>query len=212
MSSGPQRIGRAARRGLGLLIAAGMAGCTTLHAQMPKPIPARATTPIWAPQAEQPPLLAPATLGASRDAQQILRAAFGEHEVVLRSVVHATPDQIEMVILTALGQRAISVNWDGKDWKVETAPMVPTTLQPESLLADLQLALWPLPALQAAYHAAGWEVTEPGGGVRRLRHDGKLIAEVHYADADPWHGRYWISNFRFGYALAVEAEPAQAGP
>ena len=212
MSSGPRWISRVAVCGLGPLIAAGMAGCATLHAQMPKPIPARATTPIWAPQAEQPPLLAPDTLGASRDAQQILRAAFGEHEVVLRSVVHATPDQIEMVILTALGQRAISVNWNGRDWKVETAPMVPTTLHPESLLSDLQLALWPLPALQAAYHAAGWEITEPGGGVRRLRHDGKLIAEVHYADADPWHGRYWISNFRFGYALAVEAEPAQAGP
>jgi len=199
---GPRRIDAAARRCLGLLLAVGLAGCAALPAPAPEAAPA----------VELPPLLAPATLGASRDAQQILRAAFGEHEVVLRSVVHTTPDQIEMVILTALGQRAISVNWNGKDWKVETAPMVPDTLRPESLLADLQLALWPLAALQAAYHPAGWEVTEPGGGVRRLRHDGKLIAEVDYADADPWRGRYWISNFRFGYALAVEAEPAQAAP
>jgi len=197
---GPRRIGGAARRCLCLLLAVNLAGCAALPA------------PETAPPVELPPLLPPATLGASHDAQQILRAAFGEHEVVLRSVVHATPDQIEMVILTALGQRAISVNWNGKDWKVETAPMVPATLRPESLLADLQLALWPLATLQAAYHPAGWEVTEPGGGVRRLRHDGKLIAEVDYADADPWHGRYWISNFRFGYALAVEAEPAQIGP
>ena len=198
--SSPHRIGRATRRGLGLLVAAGAAGCASLQAPSAQQPP------------EQPPLLAPATLGASRDAQQILRAAFGEHEAVLRCVVHVSPDRIEVVALTALGQRALSVSWNGKDWQVETAPMVPSTLRPEWLLADLQLALWPLPALQAAYGPAGWEVTEPGGGVRRLRHGGQLVAEVDYADADPWHGRYWISNFRFDYALAIEAEPAQSGP
>jgi hypothetical protein len=154
-------------------------------------------------QLPQPPLLQPATLGASRDTQQILRAAFGSHEAVLRCVVRASPQAIEVVALTALGQRALSVNWDGQTWKVETAPMVPSQLRPESLLADLQLALWPLAQLQQAYKAAGWEVTEPGGGVRRLRRDGQLIAEVAYADADPWHGRYWISNFHYGYALAI---------
>ena len=177
-----------------MLAVAAMAGCATQPSA-----PATATV-------EQPPLLPPATLGGTRNAQQILRVAFGEHEAVLRCVVHASPERIEVLALTALGQRAISVAWDGKDWKVETAPMVPSALKPEWMLTDLQLALWPLPVLQAAYHAAGWEVTEPGGGVRRLRHNGQLIAEVDYADADPWHGRYWISNFRFDYALAIEAE------
>ncbi len=201
----PRRLQRIAIIGLCGLIGLGAGGCA--HRTAPRPAPASA----WAPQSEQVPLLPPATLGASRDAQQILRAAFGEHEATLRSVVHVTPQQIEVVVLTALGQRAMSVTWDGKDWQVETAPMVPSGLRPESLLADVQLALWPLPALQAAYHAAGWEVSEPGGGVRRLRHDGRLVAEVDYADADPWQGRYWISNFRFGYSLAVEAEAAQSG-
>jgi hypothetical protein len=181
-----------------LLLALAGAGCSAV----PAPEPATEGAP------EQPPLLAPATLGASRDSGQILRAAFGEHEAVLRCVVRVTPQQIDVVALTALGQRALSLDWNGKDWKVETAPMVPAALRPEWLLADLQLALWPLPALQAAYAPAGWEVSEPGGSVRRLRHDGRLVAEVEYADADPWKGRYWISNFRFGYALAIEPEPA----
>ncbi|MDB5975564.1 MAG: hypothetical protein JWR07_2324 [Nevskia sp.] len=183
------------RRGLFALAAVALSACAT---QQPA-APAAAAV-------EQPPLLPPATLGRTRDTQQILRVAFGEHEAVLRCVVHASPERIEVLALTALGQRAMSVAWDGKDWKVETAPMVPSALKPEWMLTDLQLALWPLPVLQAAYHAAGWEVTEPGGGVRRLRHNGQLIAEVDYADADPWHGRYWISNFRFDYALAIEAE------
>jgi hypothetical protein len=185
----------------GLCALLGLGGCSHLHHLSP-PQPA----PSWVPQSEEPPLLAPDTLGGSRDAQQILRAAFGEREATLRSVVRASPERIEMVVLTALGQRAMSLEWNGRDWKVETAPLVPSALRPEWLVADLQLALWPLPALQAAYKPAGWEVTEPGGGVRRLRHDGKLVAEVAYADAEPWRGRYWISNFRYGYALSVQAE------
>ena len=162
-------------------------------------------------QQPQPPLLQPSSLGASRGAQQILRAAFGGHEAVLRCVVRVSPQSIDAVALTALGQRAISVDWNGQDWKVETAPMVPSQLRPEWLLADLQLALWPLAQLQAAYKPAGWEVTEPGGGVRRLRYGGKLVAEVAYADADPWHGRYWISNFRYGYALAIAPDDDAGG-
>jgi hypothetical protein len=155
---------------------------------------------------EQPPLLPPSSLDAPHEAQQILRAAFGEHEASLRSVVRATPQHIEMIMLTALGQRALSLDWNGQDWKVETAPMVPSALRAESLVGDLELALWPLATLQAAYKPAGWELSEPGGGVRRLRRDGKLVAEVHYADADPWRGRYWIVNFRYGYALSVQAD------
>lgn len=165
-----------------------------------------AAPPQAAPEPEQPPLLPPSSLGSPHAAQQILRVAFAEHEATLRCVVHVTPEKIEVVALTALGQRAMSVEWNGQDWKVETAPMVPAAMRPEWLVADLELALWPLPVLQAAYRAAGWEVSEPGGGVRRLRRGGRLVAQVAYADPDPWQGRYWISNFRFGYALSVQAE------
>jgi hypothetical protein len=154
----------------------------------------------------EPPLLLPATLGANREVQQVLRAAYGEHEVVLRCVVHVSREHIEMVVLTALGQRALTVIWDGRDWKIDAAPAVPSQLRPQWLLADMQLALWPLAVLQTAYQPAGWQISESGGGMRLLRHEGKLVAEVNYADTDPWHGRYWISNFRYNYALAIEAE------
>ncbi|MDR3414681.1 MAG: DUF3261 domain-containing protein [Nevskia sp.] len=190
----PQPQGAAMPRHALALAALCLAGCAAAPAPRPDVPP------------DQPPLLPPATLGASRDAQQILRAAFGEHEAVLRCVVHASPERIEVVALTALGQRALTVAWNGQDWKVDAAPGVPPTLRPEWLLADVQLALWPLAALQSAYEPAGWTVSEPGGGVRRLRRAGQLVAEVDYADADPWRGRYWISNFRYRYAISVEAD------
>lgn len=160
---------------------------------------------------QHPPLLPPASIGVTRQAGQIMRGAFGTREVTLRCVVRATPAQILVVGVTATGQRAFSVSWDGTAWNVRSAPMVPDALRPDLLVADVQLALWPLPVLQAAYAPAGWEVSEPGGGVRRLRQGGRIVAEVHYASADPWNGRYWISNFRYSYSLEIEPAPGTTG-
>ena len=176
---------------------------------LPLLLAACATPPVQPESAtiEYLPLLKPATLGTEHSAQQILRAAFADHEATLRSVVIAHADHLKMIMLTATGQRALSLDWDGMDWKVEKAPMVPDQLDPHALVADVEFALWPLAALEDAYRAAGWELSEPGGGVRRVRRDGKLFAEVHYADADPWRGRFWLVNFRYGYSLQIEAQP-----
>jgi hypothetical protein len=163
------------------------------------------------PEPEHPPALAPATLGAQHEVQQVLRVAFGEREATLRCVVVAHTDHLAVIVLNAMGQRLLSLDWDGIQWKTASAPMVPSQLHPQQLVADLQFALWPASALTAAYRGTGWDISEPGGGVRRLRHEGRLFAEVHYAGGDPWAGRLWMSNFRYGYALAIEPA-APPGP
>ena len=58
---------------------------------------------------------------------------------------------------------------------------MPRRLQPERLLTDLQLVFWPLASLQEPMRAAGWQLSEPAPGTRRLRHGEKLVAEAHYS-------------------------------
>ena len=72
------------------------------------------------------------------------------------------------------------------------------------VLADMQLALWPLPAVQTAFRERGYSVSEPFAGVRRLMRDDKLLAEVHYTGADPWNGRLWFVSFEFDYSLTID--------
>jgi hypothetical protein len=155
---------------------------------------------------EYPPLLPPASLGVAHTSQQILRAAFGEREVTLRCVLITNPDHFKMIVLTATGQRALTLDWNGTDWNVDKAPMVPAELNPQQLVADVEFALWPLQTLKDAYRPAGWDISEPGGDLRRVRHDGRLFSEVHYANPDPWNGRFWLVNFRYGYSLEIEAQ------
>lgn len=162
------------------------------------------------PAATPLPLLAPAALGASRSALQVVHGSFGGQDLAFQCVVEVSPRQLTLIGLGAQGQRWFSLRHDGDTLAVEASPQgagAPGTPDPQRVLADLQLALWPLAALQQALAGTAWQVSEPVAATRRLRRDGRLVAEVHYAHADPWQGRFWLSNFELGYTLAVESQP-----
>jgi hypothetical protein len=166
-------------------------------------------TPTIAPPATQLRPLPAASLGQTRSAQQVVRAAFGSSEATMQCVVDVTPERMDVIALNAIGMRLFSVTVEGEKVTVERAPGVPEQVQPEQILRDIQLAYWPLGVLQANLLNTTWEVAEPFAGTRRLKRDGRLIAEVHYAQpgTDPWRGRLWLSNFEFGYSLAVDSTP-----
>lgn len=155
------------------------------------------------------PVLTPSTLGGAHSARQLLHAAFGEHDLAFQCVVDVRPDSFTVVGLDALGQRWFSLHHDGRALDTRLGPQAPQQLNPSRVLADLQLALWPLSALQQALAGSAWQVSEPAPATRRLRRDGRLVAEVHYAGTDPWQGQLWLSNFETGYTLSVESRPVQ---
>ena len=154
------------------------------------------------------PPLPPASLGRERSAQQVVRAAFGTQEATMNCVVDISPQRMSVIALNAVGMRLFSVKLEDGQLEVERTPGVPEQVQPEQILRDIQLAYWPLPVLQNAWRDSSSEVSEPFAGTRRLKRDGRLIAEVHYPPAakDPWRGRLWLSNFEFGYSLAVDSQ------
>ncbi|WP_299693915.1 DUF3261 domain-containing protein [Hydrocarboniphaga sp.] len=155
------------------------------------------------------PTLSPAALDTVHRSRQIVHAAFGEREAALQCVLDIDAARITVIGLNPTGQRLFSLVSDSSGNKLEQSPLIAAPIPPERFLADLQLVYWPLAAWQAATTGSGWVVSEPVPGTRRLKYRERLIAEVHYAGSDPWRGRFWLSNFQFGYSLAVEAEPLQ---
>ena len=124
--------------------------------------------------------------------------------MTLSTAIQLDAGSLKVVGVTATGQRLFTVSWNGAAVSAQKSAFVPDAVNPERVLADVQLALWPLPAVQEAFGKAGLEVTEPFAGVRRLRRGDSLIAEVHYASADPWNGRLWFVNFQYDYSLTID--------
>ena len=151
------------------------------------------------------PLLPPAALGGAHSAQQVLHVAYGDQEATLSAVLTVSRDHLQVIGLNAVGLRLFTLDYDGAQLKTERMPGLPEQIDPARVLADLQLAFWPLTALQNATRDSEWRVSEPYARTRRLKRAGKLAAEVHYADGKPWQGRLWLSNYQFGYSLAVDS-------
>ncbi len=172
--------------------------CT--HAPPAAPVPAVAPTP----QPDGVPALAPPMAAGLRSASQVIHAAYGARAVTLRTAIEVNAAGLEVVGVTATGQRLFTARYDGTKITADKSPFVPASLDPARVLADMQLALWPLPAVQAAFRERGLAVSEPFAGVRRLMRGGALLAEVHYAGADPWRGRLWFVNFEFDYSLTID--------
>ncbi|WP_420465957.1 DUF3261 domain-containing protein [Panacagrimonas sp.] len=189
------RTAQRARAHLPLLaVALAMSACSLLPAQtMPEP----------------PPLLTPASLERTVSVLQIVHGAFHERDLVFQCVVDVDPQRLSIVGLSAQGQRWFSLRDDGRGLEAESTVQAPGVLDPRRVVADLQLALWPLAALQNAFAGSAWEVSQPAPATRRLRRQGRLISEVRYASADPWQGTLWLSNFESGYALTIESRPLQ---
>jgi hypothetical protein len=158
------------------------------------------------PAAALRPLVAPATLGGDRTVNQVVRGAFGAREITYNCVVTVKDGSMTLIGLDPLGVRLFTIRYDGKAVQSETAPALKGALMPERLIADMQLAFWPLATLVQPMREAGWQVSETAPGVRRLRHGDRLIAEVHYAGGDPWNGRSWLVNFEFDYSLQIDSQ------
>jgi hypothetical protein len=182
------------------LLSSILGACRTL------PPPDRAGDGNRARAAEHAPLAPPDAVGA-RSAAQVIHAAYGARSVVLRTAIEVTPGRLQVVGVTSTGQRLFTASYDGKTIDAQKSPFVPEKLDPERVLADMQLALWPLPAVQAVFRERGLDVNETFPGVRRLLRGDALLAEVHYASADPWNGRLWLVSFEFGYSLTIDTRP-----
>jgi len=152
------------------------------------------------------PLVAPATLDGEHNVSQVVRGAFGSREFTFNCAVTVKDGAMTLVGTNSLGLRLFTVRYDGKTVQSEMAPAVQGSLLPERLLADLQLVFWPASTLEEPLRQAGWQLTQPATGIRRLRHGEELIAEAHYSSADPWSGRSWLVNFEFNYSLQIESQ------
>lgn len=147
--------------------------------------------------------LAPAALGESISVQQHLRVERSGRSDELDVALEVEPQKLEMVGL-ALGQRVLSLSYDGTELKSWRHAMLPSQVKAEDVLEDMQLTLWPVDAVRAAL-PAGWQVEEQG--LRRtLSLNGETVMVINYSGMPRWSGKLVLDNLRYQYRLTIESE------
>lgn len=166
-----------------------LGACATVHTP---PEQTRASSPLLR--------LAPATLGRTLQVQQQITvqypSASGVQTRDILTLLEADAGHTRLAAVAG-GQVLARLDWDGRDLHVTRAPWAPAELVPERILSDLQLSLWPVPAIAAAL-PDGWRV-EDAAGVRRLSAGSEIVAEIRHPDA----ATTVFEQHRDGYRLTI---------
>ena len=151
--------------------------------------------------------LAPATLGASVSLQQQIRVERQGCFEDLQAALEVDAERLDLVGLV-LGQRVLSLHYDGRALQSWRHPMLPPQLRGEDVLEDLQLALWPADAIKEAL-PPGWRIEERGRR-RTLMLDDQPVMEIDYSGEPRWIGKIDLANLRYHYRLTIES--VSSGP
>ncbi len=109
----------------------------------------------------------------------------------------------------ALGQRVLTLSWDGTNLVSERHPLLPAEVDAAYVLRDVQWMYAPLQALRTVL-PPGW-VLEESGGERILSHDAVPVLLIHYDSASRWNGRSKLENRLEGYTLTIESAKQPSG-
>lgn len=151
--------------------------------------------------------LPPAALGASISLQQHLRVEREGRVDELDTALEVDPDRLDLIGL-ALGQRILTLHYDGHQLRSWSHPLVPTQLRAEDVLEDLQLTLWPVDAIRQAL-PAGW-VIEESGRRRTLLFEAMPVMVIDYSGEPRWNGKIELANLRYQYRLTIHS--VSSGP
>jgi hypothetical protein len=146
--------------------------------------------------------LAPAALGESVSLQQHLTVERDGRVDELDALLEVDPRRIDLVGL-ALGQRVLTLHYDGQILNGWRHPMFPTSVRDEDILEDLQLILWPSDAVRQAL-PGGWRIEE--NGHRRILLCGQMpVTVIDYSGELRWNGKIELSNLRYQYRLIIQS-------
>jgi hypothetical protein len=185
---------RALVRALMLLPAALLAACAGTSAPAPKS----------GEQARLSLRLPPSALGESIALQQHLTVERNGKIDELDAALEVDADHVELVGL-ALGQRVLSLDYDGKQLKSWRHALLPAQVQAEDVLQDLQLVMWPQQSISAAL-PENWRI-EDDGLHRTLSQNGLPVTVIDYSQLPRWSGTATLENLRYHYRLTIHSVP-----
>jgi Protein of unknown function (DUF3261) len=149
----------------------------------------------------------PADLGRTVEAVQMLSARYDSQTFVFEGRLSITPERFVLVGLDGMGRRAMTVTWDGRSLNIESAPWLPATVRPGSMLADIVVLYWPEAAVRKALAPAGCKllVTAKSRKVR-CDNDTVLIAKYDWPAGAKWDGALQYSNLAWGYEIEAQSK------
>jgi hypothetical protein len=148
----------------------------------------------------------PADLGRTVDAVQLVSVSRDSAAFTIEVRLSVRAQQLRFVAQDMIGQRLMTVLWNGTDVVEERSPYLPAFIVPKGLLADLVAICWPERVVRQALESSGSTLSTQNneriilaGGRETMR------ATRSWGPQGPWTGRLSYRNVRAGYTVDVQS-------
>jgi hypothetical protein len=161
--------------------------------------------PLQPEEATEKPELMPIAqpLGPARRIVQQINAVWADRQESMLAVLELDARHIAMAGLSTEGLSLFNLTYDGNTVVSDKSPLLPEQVNPEFIIADLQLVYWPIAELQKKL-PADWRL-EATQNKRTLIVSNKKQVEVNYLSSDPvWPKAVELVNFRYNYRLNIK--------
>lgn len=183
------------------LTVAMLAGCVHSLPSLPGAGAEHSTARSEGHHADTPLLqLPPSALGKNMAAQQRLTIIAPAMQPRTLDVLLEVDIQTVRLALLQMGQVAARLEWDGVFMQASQSRWWPREVSAERILSDMQLALWPTAAIQAALPTQ-WQLQEQGGQRVLLHGDDRVIVVRR-----PSPQSYEIEYVRANWLLRIESQ------
>jgi hypothetical protein len=148
----------------------------------------------------------PADLGREVDAVQLVSVSRDDAAFTIEVRLSVRAQQLKFVAQDMIGQRLMTVQWNGTDVVEQRSPNLPAFILPKGMLADLVAICWPENVVHRALELTGSKLLMQGNQ-RIIQADNRetMRAERSWATEAPWTGRLSYRNVRAGYTVDVQS-------
>jgi hypothetical protein len=148
----------------------------------------------------------PRELGYSIEATQLITARFADKVQVFQAYVSVSPEKITLIALDPFGNRALTVTVTDDAIHTEAAPIVPSVLHAENILADLALVYWPASSIQRRLEGTSASLYDDESE-RKITVDGREVVQVKYESPHEhsWAKHAHLRNIAYGYELDLQS-------
>jgi len=145
-------------------------------------------------------------LGYSIQVTQLITAHYGNRVQVFQAYISVSPEKITLIALDPFGNRALTVTATDDAIHTEAAPIVPSALHPENILADLTIVYWPASAVRHRLVGTSASLYDDPSE-RKINLDGREVVQVSYESPHEhtWAKRAHLHNIAYGYELDLQS-------
>ena len=150
----------------------------------------------------------PAELGYSFTASQLISATWQDDTQQLPVQVEVTPDKVVLAGFSSWGTRILSLQYQNQAIETQVLSGLGATLpQPEQVLFNLMLTLWPIEAWAQPLQGIGWHLVDTDNSRTVFDENQQAIIEIDYQaepGAQKTTGNIVFKHLIQGYTITIQ--------